>query len=290
MRERWRNVENAQSEKAIVGSACNSKIVSLKITCWQTVVLLTLIAFINSGCIPYWVVHRKNTPLSKETRILSSPETFTVRELAVSAQPTAYNPQIPVTLLYSELVSGSEEEVVKYEEREYRHMWSPLFYPGYILILPFALGFMLTGKEGQPYDEHTREWGCFRTNRDVLLDAAIAVIPCHRPKRGKEPTFKNLPVVEEARPTGRTVEARRPVAQQLVEIKVVAHGVTWQKETVLTVVTDAEGKQRIPLDSMFKEFPNAPLKVSVILTTDEAQTTVHLDSQVSEAIYTHIRK
>jgi hypothetical protein len=91
-------------------------------------------------------------------------------------------------------------------------------------------------------------------------------------------------------PTGRTVEARRPMAQQPVEIKVVARGVTWQKDTILTVVTDAEGKQGIPLDSMFKEFPNAPLDVTVTLTADEAQTTVHLDSQVSEAIYTHVRK
>lgn len=254
------------------------------------VVLLTLIAFINSGCIPYSVVHRKNTPLSKETRIVSGPETITVRELTVSAQPTAYNPQIPVTLLYSELVNGSEEEVVKYEEREYRHMWTPFSYPGYIFILPWILGFMLAGKEGQPYDEHTREWGCLYSNRDLLLYVAIAVIPCYRPKGSKEPTFKNLPVAEETRPTGRTVEARRPMAQQPVESKVVARGVTWQKDTILTVVTDAEGKQGIPLDSMFKEFPNAPLEVSVILTTDEAQTTVHLDTQVSEAIYTHVRK
>jgi hypothetical protein len=56
---------------------------------------------------------------------------------------------------------------------------------------------MIAGVEGQPYDEHTREWGCLLTNRDFLFYGAIAVLPCYRPKGSKEPPFKNLPVAEE---------------------------------------------------------------------------------------------
>jgi hypothetical protein len=254
------------------------------------VVLLTLIAFINSGCIQYWVVHRKNTPLSKETRIVGGPETSTIRELAVSTQPTMYNPQIPMTLLYSEQLNGPEEEVVKYEEREYRHRWSPFHYVGYIFILPWVLGFMIAGVEGQPYNEHTREWGCFYRNRDFLYYGAMAIVACPRVRGSKEPTYKNFPVAEERHPTGRIGEARRPVAQQPVEVKIVAHGDNWQKDTVLTVITDTEGQQGIPLDTVFKEFPNAPLDVTVTLTAEENQTTVNLESRVCAAIFSHTRK
>jgi hypothetical protein len=58
----------------------------------------------------------------------------------------------------------------------------------------------------------------------------------------------------------------------------------------LTVLTDADGQQSISLDNVFKEFPNAPLEVTVILPVGEAHTTVHLDSQVSEAIDTHVKQ
>ena len=91
-----------------------------------SLVLVLVLAFINYGCIPYGVVHRKNTPISEETRIASGPNTIKVRELTVSAQPTVLNPLVLVTLRYSERLIGPEEQVAKYEEREYRHMWSPL--------------------------------------------------------------------------------------------------------------------------------------------------------------------
>lgn len=257
------------------------------------VVLLTLIAFVSYGCVRYGVVHRRNTPLGKESRIANGPETSAVRELTISAQPTVSTPHIPVTFLYSERRTGPEEEVVTYAEREYKYVWSPILYPGYVLILPWALGFMIAGVEETP-SEHVKEWGC-PTNKDYLYYGAIAVMPCSW-RKGVEgegplsPEFKKLPDAEEIRPTGRTAENRHPMAQQPVQVKVAAHGVDWQRDTVLTVVTDAEGQQRIPLDSVFKDFPNAPLEVSVILTADEAQTTVHLDSQVSEAVYTYVRK
>jgi len=47
MRERWRNFENNQSEKAIMGNACNPKIVSIEITLW---LLLAGITMSLSGC------------------------------------------------------------------------------------------------------------------------------------------------------------------------------------------------------------------------------------------------
>jgi hypothetical protein len=47
MRGRWRNFENNQSQKAIVGSACNPKIVSIEITLW---LLLAGITMSLSGC------------------------------------------------------------------------------------------------------------------------------------------------------------------------------------------------------------------------------------------------
>lgn len=259
-----------------------------------SLVLVLVLAFINYGCIPYGVVHRKNTPISKETRIVSGPNTIKVRELTVSAQPTVFNPHGPVTLRYSERLIGLEEELAKYEEREYRHMWSPLFYPGYIFILPWVLGFMFAGTEGQPHDEHTKEWGCLYTNKETLLYGAIAVVPCYSSpkallKEWKSPVIRNLPDVEEIHPTGRTVEERHPVVQQPVEVTVAAQGVHWQKDTVLTVLTDVDGQQSIPLESMFKEFPDAPLEVVIRLTTDAAETSVRLESEVCAAIYSHIR-
>jgi hypothetical protein len=48
MRERWLNFENKQPEKAIVGSACNPKIVSIEITVW---LLFAGITMSLSGCI-----------------------------------------------------------------------------------------------------------------------------------------------------------------------------------------------------------------------------------------------
>ena len=120
----------------------------------------------------------------------------------------------------------------------------------------------------------------------------MGVLPCSTTKQvsinGQD--YKDLPVAEEIRPTGRTAEAILPMAERPVQVKVAAQGVKWQKDTFLTVVTDADGQQRIPLDSVFKDFPNAPLEVSVILTADEAQTTVHLESETCEAIYTHVKK
>jgi hypothetical protein len=257
-------------------------------------VLVLLLAFISYGCIPYGVVHRKNTPISKETRIASSPNTIKMRELTVSAQPTVHNPLVPVTFRYSERLIGPEEQVAKYEEREYRHMWSPLFYPGYIFITPWILGFMLSGVEGKPHDEHTKEWGCLYTNKEMLLYGAMAVVPCYSSQKQlykwRSPVIRHLPDVEERHPTGRTVEEQHPVAQQPVVIKVAAQGVHWQKDTILTVLTDVEGQQSIPLESMFKEFPDVPLEVVIRLTAaDAAETSVRLDSAVCAAIYSHIR-
>ena len=102
-------------------------------------VLLTLIAFINYGCIPYQVAHRKETPISKETRIACGPETTKVRELRVSSQPTVQHPQAPLTLIYSEWAKGPEEEVVRYAERKYLYTWSPLYIPGSILVAVMSL-------------------------------------------------------------------------------------------------------------------------------------------------------
>ena len=48
MRGRWRNFENTQSEKAIVGSACNPKIVYIEVTLWLLLVGITMSL---SGCI-----------------------------------------------------------------------------------------------------------------------------------------------------------------------------------------------------------------------------------------------
>lgn len=119
----------------------------------------------------------------------------------------------------------------------------------------------------------------------------MGVLPCARTKNvsiGGQ-AYKDVPVVEEIRPLGRTAETILPMAERPVQVKVAAQGVQWQKNTDLTVVTDAEGQQSIPLDSVFKEFPSAPLEVSVILTVDEARATVHLDSQACAAIYAHVK-
>mgnify|MGYP001564474511 CR=1 FL=1 len=98
-------------------------------------------------------------------------------------------------------------------------------------------------------------------------------------------------MAEETHQTGRsTVEERRPLPRQLVQVRVVAQGAQWQTNSVLTVLTDAEGQESIPLDSVFKESQNAPQEVTVILTGDEVQTTVHLDSHTCAAIYTRVRK
>jgi hypothetical protein len=292
MRGRWRNVENAQSEKAIMGITFNSKIVSLIITRWPMFVLLTLIAFINYGCIPYQVAHRKETPISKETRIASGPEATKVRELRVSSQPTGQHPQAPLTLIYSEWAKGPQEEVVRYAERKYLYTWSPLYIPSSILIAGMSLFGDFPAPKLNAYAEERKEWGCPYTPRDMFYYGVMGVLPCAQTKHVSinGQAYKDLPVVEEIRPTGLTAEAILPMAERPVQVTVATRGSNWNYDTVLIVLTDAEGKQGIPLDSMFKEFPNAPLEVSVILTADEAQTRVHLDSQVSEAIYTHVRK
>ena len=126
----------------------------------------------------------------------------------------------------------------------------------------------------------------------MLYYGAMGVLPCAQTKhvsiRGQ--AYKDLPVVDETHPTCRTSEAILPMAERPVQVTVAARGNNWNYDTVLIVLTDAEGQQRIPLESVFKEFPEAPLEVTVILTADEAQTTVHLESETCEAIYTHVKK
>lgn len=281
MRGRWRNFENNQSEKAIKGNACNPKIGSITIT----LVLLTVIAFINYGCM-HLEVHRKETPFDKYTRVASGPNTTKVRELTVSAQPMVHNPQVPVMLLYSERVTGPEEMVTRHEAREYWDGWNPLvlaFAPLYLIFLPV---YYINRTNNEPVRVEAREWGC-PDYPHMLLHSFIGYEQC-APMPAF--TYRLVPDVEEIHQTDRTVEERHPLPQQSVQVKVAAQGGKWQKYRVLTVVTDADGQQRIPLDSVFKDFPNAPLEVTVIITADEAQTTVHLDSQVSEAIYTHVKK
>jgi hypothetical protein len=281
----WRNFENIRSEKAIKGNACNPKRGSITIT----LVMLTLIAFINYGCMQNLVVHRSAIPLSTETRVASGPNTTKVPELTVSAQPTVSNPHVPVMFLYSERLTGPEAVVVAYEQREYRHQWSPFMIPFGLLLValtPAFLALYYIRGSSYDYDEEVSKWGC----TDLPLEGlymAIGYTDCAY----AVPRYRKLPVVEEIRQTGRTtVEERRPLPRQLVQVTVVAQGAQWQTNTVLTVLTDAEGQESIPLDSVFKESPNAPQEVTVILTTDEAQTTVHLDSQACEAIYTHVKK
>jgi hypothetical protein len=291
MRGRWRNFENIRSEKSIKGNACNPKRGSITIT----LVMITLIAFINYGCMN-WVVHRKATP-TKETRIASGPNTTKIRELTVSAQPTVSNPHVPVMLLYSERVTGPEEMVVAYEQREYKSEWGNFFHiPATLMVLavlPIALPLTKVFK-GQWYysTEEQTEWGC----PDLfpsLLYGLIGHMPCGSATGKSFPisnNYRKLPVVEEIHQTDRTGEQRHPLPRQLVQVTVVAQGAQWQTNTVLTVLTDAEGQESIPLDSVFKESPNAPQEVTVILTGDEVQTTVHLDSHTCEAIYTRVRK
>jgi hypothetical protein len=196
-------------------------------------------------------------------------------------------------LRYSERVTGPEEVVVTYEQREYMKRWNPLIIPAAFAVTALfpilkALFYAVGGPKKPYYNEHVSEYGC----PDIYLDILYGFIghePCGGDRAG--PKYKNLPVVEEIHQTGRTtVEAHRPLPRQLVQVTVVAQGAQWQTNTVLTVLTDAEGQESIPLDSVFKESPNAPQEVTVILTTDEAQTTVHLDSQACEAIYTYVKK
>lgn len=251
------------------------------------VVLLTLIAFINYGCIPYQVAHRKETPISKETRIASGPETTKVRELRVSSQPTVQHPQAPLTLIYSEWAKGPEEEVVRYAERKYLYTWSPLYIPSGIFIAVFSL-FVDAPPQLNAYAEERKEWGCHYTRRNMLL----GVLPCAQTKHvsiGGQ-AYKDLPVVEEIRSTGRTAEAILPMAERPVQVTVAARGSNWNYDTVLIVLTDAEGQQSIPLESVFKEFPEAPLEVTVILIAGGSQTTTRLDSELCVALYTHGKK
>jgi hypothetical protein len=255
-------------------------------------ILLTLIAFINYGCIPYQVAHRKETPISKEIRMASGPETTKVRKLRVSNQPTVQHPQAPLTLIYSEWAKGPEEEVVRYAERKYLYTWSPLYIPSSILIAVMSLFEDFSPLKLSAYAEERKEWGCPYTPRDMFYYGVMGVLPCAQTKHvsiGGQ-AYKDLPVVEEIRPAGRTAETILPMAERPVQVKVAAQGVKWQKDKVLTVVTDAEGQRGIPLQSAFNEFPSAPVEVTVTLIADEAQTTVHLDSQVSEAIYNYVRK
>ena len=240
-----------------------------------------------------WVVHRKATPTSTETRVANGPNTTKVRNLTVSAHPTVSNPHAPVVLLYSERVTGPEEVVVTYEQREYMKRWNPLIIPAAFAIVALfpilkALFYAVGGPKKPYYNEHVSEYGC----PDIYLGILYGFVghePCGGDRGG--PKYKNLPQAEETHQTGRsTVEERRPLPRQLVQVTVVAQGAQWQKNTALTVLTDAEGQESIPLDSVFKEFPHAPLEVTVSLTADEAHTTVHLDSHACEAIYTHVRK
>lgn len=250
------------------------------------VVLLTLIAFINSGCIMHLEVHRKEPPFDKYTRVASGPSTTTVRELTVSAQPTVHNPHVPVMLLYSERMTGPEEMVTRYYTREYWHGWyvmALVFAPLYLIFLPV---YYLNRSNNEHVRVEAEKWGC-PDYPHQLLHSFIGYAQC-APMPAFE--YRELPNVEEIHQTGRTVEEHHPMANQSVQVKVAAQGVKWQKNTALTVVTDAEGQRGIPLDSVFKEFPHAPLEVTVFLTADEAQTTVHLDSYACEAIYTHVRK
>ena len=285
MRGCWRSLENKQSEKAIVGNACNPKIGSINIT----LVLLTVIAFLNYGCMN-WVVHRKATP-SKETPVASGPNTTKVRELTVSAQPTVSNPQVPVMILYSERVTGPEEVVVAYEQRAYMEQWNPLIIPAALSVLALtpillAISYIL-GSPEKPSDDYLKfreemnQWGC-PDFLPKLLYGAIGYAPCSGGRGG--PNYRVMPDAEEIHQTDRTGEQRHPLPRQLVQVTVVAQGAQWQTNTVLTVLTDAEGQESIPLDSVFKESPNAPQEVTVILTGDEVQTTVHLDSHTCEAI------
>jgi hypothetical protein len=283
MNGRWRNFENIRSEKSIKGNACNPKRGSITIT----LVMITLIAFINYGCMQNWVVHRSAIPLSTETRVASGPNTTKVPELTVSAQPTVSNPHVPVMFLYSERVTGPEAVVVAYEQREYKHQWSPFMIPMtlfFLALTPFVLANDYI--RGPFYREEVSKWGC-TDFFPSLPYMAIGYTDCAY----TVPWFRKLPVVEEIHLTGRTtVEERRPLPRQLVQVTVVVQGAQWQKNTAMTVLTDAEGQERIPLDSVFKESPNAPQEVTVILTGDEVQTTVHLDSHTCEAIYTRVRK
>ena len=279
-----------------MGITFNSKIVSLIITRWPMFVLLTLIAFINYGCINYQVIHRKETPISKETRIASGPETTKVRELRVSSQPTVQHPQAPLTLIYSEWAKGPQEEVVRYAERKYLYTWSPFFIPSGILIAVFSL-FVDPPLQLNADAEERKEWAC-PTHREFLYYGAMGVWRCAPAGQVKMagqaykdfPAYTDLPAVEETRPIGRTAEAILPMAARPVQVTVAAHGSNWNYDTVQIGLTNAEGQQSIPLESVFKEFPEAPLEVTVILAADEAQTTVHLESQACEAIYTHVKK
>jgi hypothetical protein len=194
-------------------------------------------------------------------------------------------------LLYSERTTGPEEVVVTYEQREYsRQILNPILIPTgliFVALTPILLALYYTiGPETPYYDEEVSEYGC-PALYPLIFYYAIGYAPCGS---GTSERWRPMPVVEEIRQTDRTIEERHPLAQQSVQVKVAAQGAKWQKNTVLTVVTDAEGQQRIPLDSVFKESPNAPQEVTVILTGDEVQTTVHLDSHTCEAIYAHVRK
>jgi hypothetical protein len=272
-------------------------------------ILLTLIAFINYGCTENWVAHRSAIPLSRETRITSGPNTTKVRELTVSAQPTVSNPHVPVMLLYSERATGPEEVVITYEQRQYREEWSPFMIPFGLLLValtPIILANRYT--RGPFYNEEVSKWGCPDLLPSLLYGAigytpcagvggrgytpcarAIGYPPCSGSARQRV-NYRWLPDAEEIHQTDRTGEQRHPLPRQLVQVTVVAQGAQWQKKTALKVLTDSEGQESIPLDSVFKDAPNAPLEVTVIFTTDEAQTTVHLDSQACEAIYTYVRK
>jgi hypothetical protein len=194
-------------------------------------------------------------------------------------------------LIYSEWAKGPEEEVVRYAERKYLYTWSPLYIPSVIFIAVFSL-FVDFPPQLNAYSEERKEWGCPYTHRDMLYYGAMGVLPCEQTKHvsiGGQ-AYKDLPVVEETRPTGRTAEAMLPMAERPVQVRVAARGSNWNYDTVQIVLTNAEGQQSIPLESVFKEFPEAPLEVTVIITADEAQTTVHLESQACEAIYTHVKK
>ena len=253
------------------------------------VAVLTLIAFGTYGCVPYYVVHRKNTPIDREVRIASGPHTTTVRELTLLSRPTVVNPRTPVTLAYFERVTGPEEEVMKFEERKYQYAWSPFHYPIMLMFLPIFLGLKLAGVEGQPVNEDQMEWGCPYTNTDFLRYWAVAIIPCFSTGGSSLPLYKGLPVAEEVHSTGRMAEKRQPLAQQPLEVKVVAHGIKWTKEAVSTVVTNDEGQQTVSLDSLFKDFPDVPSEGTVIVTAEGSETTMRVDSELCAVLYRQVR-
>lgn len=90
MRGRWRNFENKQSQKAIVGSACNSKIVYIEVTLG---LLLAGITMSLSGCI---VAYRDFPNATLE----SLPKNHEPKPLYYHAEPMAGTILVLIPSLY----------------------------------------------------------------------------------------------------------------------------------------------------------------------------------------------